>query len=405
MSDPDEEMISGPAGPERLAALRAELGRRGLAGFVVPRADEHQGEYVPPSAQRLAWLTGFTGSAGMAVVLSAAAALFVDGRYTLQAGQEVDGEAFELRHVVDQPAARWLEERLSGGDRLGFDPWLHTVDQAEALRLSCARAGAELVACADNPVDAVWPDRPPPPCRPVRGHPLSFAGRSSAEKRLALSDTLRADRLDAAVLSDPASIAWLLNIRGDDVAYVPLPLSFAIVLADGGVHLFIDPAKLDDAVRGHLGDGVRLDPPAAFAAALRTLGGRVRLDKATVPAAVATLVGEAGATADFGADPCALPKACKNPAELAGMRAAHVRDGVAMARFLAWLERQETVDELAAAERLYRLRAEGEHFRGLSFPTIAAAGPSGAIVHYRSSPASNRPLLPGQLFLLESGAQ
>jgi len=400
-----EEMIAGPAGPERIQALRAELAARGLSGFIIPRADEHQGEYVPASAQRLAWLTGFTGSAGMAVVLAGRAAIFVDGRYTLQVEHEVDKASFEIRHMVDQPMTRWLDEALNRGDRLGFDPWLHTADQAEALRLVCERTGAELVGCDTNPLDAVWRDRPPPPCRPVVAQPLAFAGRNSAEKRLALSDSLRAERLDGAVLSDPASVAWLLNIRGDDVAYVPLPLSFALVQADGTVDLFMEPAKTDDALVAHLGDGVRLMRPADFLPCLGRTRGRIRVDKSTVPAAVVQALRNSGASVDMGLDPCALAKACKNPVELAGSRAAHLRDGVAMVRFLAWLDGQDGMDEVQAAERLYAFRARGDRFRGLSFPTIAGAGPNGAIVHYRSSPATNRRLLPGQLFLLDSGAQ
>lgn len=400
-----EDRIAGPAGPERIALVRAELAARGLAGFVVPRADEHQGEYVPAAAQRLAWLTGFTGSAGMAAVLGGRAAIFVDGRYTLQVGQEVDATLFEIRHMVDQPLTRWLDDALGAGDRLGYDPWLHTAEQAEALRLVCERAGAHLVACADNPVDAVWHDRPSPPRRPVVPHPLAFAGRTSAEKRLALSDGLRAERLDGAVLSDPASIAWLLNVRGDDVAYVPLPLSFAIVHADGRVEWFLDPAKSNPALVDHVGEGVSVCDPGRFLDRVGALTGRVRVDKSTAPMAVVQALRDGGATADLGVDPCTAAKACKNPVELAGARAAHRRDGVAMVRFLSWLDGRDQVDELTAAEHLARLRAEGEHFRGLSFPTIAGAGPNGAIVHYRSSPQTNRALEAGQLFLLDSGAQ
>lgn len=405
MNEAAEMRVEGPAGPERLAALRGELTLRGLSGFIVPRADEHQGEYVAMSAQRLAWLTGFTGSAGMAAVLSVRAAIFVDGRYTLQVAQEVEAEFFEIRHMLDQPLGRWLDQALAPGDRLGFDPWLHTADQAEALRQACLRTGAELVACDDNPVDAVWLDRPAPPRRPAVAQPLCFAGRTGMEKRLGLSDTLRAERLDSAVLTDPASIAWLLNIRGEDVAYVPVALSFAIVHADGSVDLFMDGAKADPALREHLGEGVNICPPVAFPLRLKALKGRIRVDKSTVPEAVVQALDEGGAEVEFGQDPCALPKACKNLVELAGARAAHVRDGVAMVRFLAWLEGQDDVDELAVSARLYALRAEGEHFRGLSFPTIAGAGANGAIVHYRSNPASNRLLRKGQLFLLDSGAQ
>ncbi len=400
-----EERVQGPAGAERIGALRGELTRRDLAGFVVPRADEHQGEYVPASAQRLAWLTGFTGSAGMAAVLHGRAAIFVDGRYTIQVAQEVDGGLFEIRHMVDQPLSRWLDEALQPGDRLGYDPWLHTADQAQALKAACERAGAELVACDSNPVDAVWAGRPARPCRPAVPHPLVFAGRTSAEKRLAMSDTLRAERLDGAVLTDPASLAWLLNVRGEDVAYVPLPLSFAIIHGDGSVDWFLDPAQSSPALIEHLGDGITLRDPEHFLTALGQMKGRVRVDKATAPMAVVQALTVAGVSVDQGGDPCTQAKACKNPVELAGARAAHRRDGAAMVRFLAWLESQDDIDELTVTERLYDFRAEGQHFRGLSFPTIAGAGPNGAIVHYRSSEHTNRKLLPGHLFLLDSGAQ
>ncbi len=404
----DDECGLGPAPAERLDALRAELAARGLSGFVVPRADEHQGEYVAPCARRLAWLTGFTGSAGMAVVLRDCAAVFVDGRYTLQVRAEVDTSRFEPVHLIDMPPPRWLGERLGAGDRLGYDPWLHTADQVEGLRQAVERAGAVLVPCADNPLDAVWHDRPPPPTAPVRPHALAFAGRAAAEKRGDVAEILRAERLDAAVLTDPASIAWLLNIRGGDVAYTPLSLSFAILDADGRVDLFIDAAKLSDDIYAHLGEGVAVRPPSDLPAALEALGQggkRVRIDPATAAAILFDRLGQAGARIERGADPCALPKACKNPVELAGARAAHRRDAAAMVRFLAWIDTQRRVDELGAAARLEALRAEGEHFRGLSFPTIAGSGPHGAIVHYRSTPASNRDLQPGELFLLDSGAQ
>jgi Xaa-Pro aminopeptidase len=239
-----DESGFGPAGPERVAALRGELARRGLTGFVVPRADEHQGEYVAASAQRLAWLTGFTGSAGLAVVLAGKAAVFVDGRYTLQVRQEVDEAVFTPVPMVEMPPAHWVGAELAAGDRLGFDPWLHTVDQVEALRLACERAGGQLVACADNPLDAVWHDRPPPPMAPVVTHGLAHAGRAAADKADDLAVQLRAERLDAAVLTDPAAVAWLLNIRGGDIPYVPLPLCFAILHGDGRIELFIAAAKL-----------------------------------------------------------------------------------------------------------------------------------------------------------------
>jgi Xaa-Pro aminopeptidase len=393
----------------RLAALRSELAARGLDGFIVPRADEYQGEYVAPYAQRLGWLTGFTGSAGVAVVLKERAAVFVDGRYTLQVRAEVDTALFEPVHLADTPPTRWLGDALTAGARLGFDPWLHTSQQVETLEAACDRIGAELVPCLDNPVDAVWPDRPAPPLTPVVPHGVTFAGCASADKRAELARALQAERLDAAVLSAPDSVAWLLNIRGGDVEYVPLPLAFAILHADGTVQLFLDARKPAPGLADHLGAGVRVLPPAALAGALDALSGkRVRLDSATAPFWIAGRLQAARAVVDEGADPCALPKACKNAVELAGARAAHRRDGAALTRFLAWLAATAPaggLSEMAAADRLESFRTEGEHFRGLSFPTISGAGANGAIVHYRSTAATDRRLEPGQLYLVDSGAQ
>ncbi|MBF0323985.1 MAG: aminopeptidase P family protein [Alphaproteobacteria bacterium] len=389
-----------------LADLRRELATRGLDGFVVPRADEHQGEYVAPSARRLTFLTGFTGSAGMALVLQGRAAIFVDGRYTLQVRHEVDQSAFEIRHLIDEPPPKWVADALAAGQKLGFDPWLHTVDQVEALRAACLKAGAELVSCPDNPLDAVWADRPAPPASPVRPHDILHAGKSAQDKRAELAAQLAADRLDAVVLTDPSSLAWLLNLRGADVDFVPLALGFAIAHADSSVQLFLAPDRFDSATLAHLGSGITILPPAAFAGALNALGRagrRVRIDQTFAPQAVLTAL--AGAAIDRGPDPCALPRACKNTVELAGSRAAHRRDGAAIVRFLAWLAAQEDIDELGAAERLESFRRQGELYRGPSFPTIAGAGPNGAIVHYHSTPATNRRLEPGQLFLLDSGGQ
>lgn len=407
------EPPAGQGGGDRLAALRAELTRRGLTGFIVPRADEYLGEYVPPSAQRLAWLTGFTGSAGLAVVLRDKAAVFSDGRYTLQVRAEIDLSLFEPLHLLDLPPSRWLARVLSPGDRLGFDPRLHTADQVEPLRRACARAGAELVACADNPLDAVWvAGRPAPPRVPVESQPLALAGRGSEDKRAEIAAALRADGDDALVLTAPDSIAWLLNIRGGDVAHTPVPLSFAIVYADASVDLFIDPAKLTTpGLADHLGPAVRTAPPEALDAALDRLGAearQVRIDAAAASLHVVERLSAAGARLDRGSDPCQLPKACKNAAESEGTRAAHRRDAVAMVRFLCWLAAEAPsghVDELSAAAQLERFRAMGDLYRGLSFDTISGAGPNGAIVHYRSSPATNRRLMPGDLYLVDSGGQ
>ncbi|MFO1061762.1 MAG: aminopeptidase P family protein [Dongiaceae bacterium] len=396
---------------QRLAALRHELSRRGLAGFVVPRADEHQGEYVPPRAERLAWLTGFTGSAGAAVVLADEASLFVDGRYTLQAPAQVNPDCFACRHLVEQPPEPWIASRLKRGDRFGFDPWLHTVDGVGRLRAALEPAGIELVACPDNPLDAAWADQPPPPLAPVLAQALDHAGRDAAEKRQAVGTAIAAAGAAAAVLTQPDSIAWLLNIRGGDVPHTPLPLSFALAAADGSVELFIDRRKLVPGLERHLGNGVAVQPPDALGPALDRLGAgkaAVLLDPSSAALWLHDRLAAAGAKIVRGDDPCALPKACKNAVEIAGTTAAHRRDGAAVSRFLAWLAANApggAVDELAAAERLLGFRRADPLFRDLSFDTISGAGPNGAIVHYRSSPATNRRLAPGELYLVDSGAQ
>ncbi|HYD69866.1 aminopeptidase P family protein [Azospirillum sp.] len=395
----------------RLAALRGELKRRDLDGFIVPRGDEHQGEYVPPRAQRLAWLTGFTGSAGMAVVAREAAAVFVDGRYTLQVRAEVPADLYEYRHLIDDPLPDWAAASLPRGARLGYDPWLHTVGWVEKMRHALERAGIALVACPDNVVDAVWAEQPPSPLAPVVPHPPAFAGMPSAEKRAELAQRLQRDGIGAAVLTQPDSIAWLLNIRGADVPCTPLPLSFAILADDGSVELFIDRRKLVPGLEEHLGNQVAVRPVEALGPALDDLGRigkKVLADPATTAAWVFDRLHLAGARIDREPDPCALPKACKNPVELAGTRAAHRRDGVAMVRFLKWLSENAPaggVTEIVAAERLHGFRAAGEHFRGPSFETISGAGPNGAIVHYRVAPETDRRLEPGSLYLLDSGAQ
>lgn len=395
----------------RLERLRGRLAQQGLDAFLVPRADEHQGEYVPLRAQRLAWLTGFTGSAGLAVVMAERAALFVDGRYTLQVAAEVDGALFEFRHLIEDPLSDWLIGALPKGARVGFDPWLHTAAWVEKQREPLERAGIALVACPENPLDAVWPDQPPPPLAPVVPHPPAFAGRSSAEKRAEIAARLTRDGLAAAVLTQPDSLAWLLNIRGGDVACTPLPLAFALLHGDATVDLFVDRRKLVPGLAGHLGAEVRVQPPEALAGALDALGragAAVLADPGSAAAWIVDRLLTAGARLVRDADPCMLPKACKNPVELEGARAAHRRDGVAMVRFLSWLSRTApagTLTESAAAARLEAFRAEGQGYRGPSFETISGAGPNGAIVHYRVSPATDRVLADGSLYLLDSGGQ
>jgi len=397
--------------PARLRALRAELGRRDLAGFVVPRNDEHHGEYVPLRAERLAWLTGFTGSAGVAVVLAERAAIFVDGRYTLQVRNQVDTDLFTPRHLTDAPVTDWLKDQLGPGQRLGFDPRLHAADGVKRLAAACAAVGAELVAVADNPLDAVWPDQPPPPLAPIVPHGMDLAGEASGEKRARLAETLAADGIAAAALTLPDSIAWLLNVRGGDVPRTPLPLSHVLLHADATVDWFVDHRKLVAGLADHLGAGVTVRPPGALGPALDRLGAagaRVGLDPASASVWLATRLTAAGGTVAPRPDPCQGPKAAKNPVEIAGARQAHRRDGAALSRFLCWLEgaaQAGAVDEAAAADRLQAYRAEDALIRDLSFDTISGAGPNGAIVHYRVTEASNRRLDPGSLYLVDSGAQ
>src|SRR5712692_4809822 len=394
----------------RLGMLRDELKAQRLDGFIVPRADEHQGEYVPRCGQRLAWLTGFTGSAGMAIVLVEGAALFVDGRYTLQAAAQADTELFEIHHLIDEPPARWLAGTLKKGALIGYDPWLHTPQEVERLKGGAERAGASLKPVA-NPIDRIWPGRPPAPLAPVVPHPDRFAGESAGSKRTRLGKALAEEGVAAAVLTSPESIAWLLNIRGGDVPHTPLPLSFAILRQDSSVTLFIDRRKLAPGLDRHLGDSVTIETPDRLGSALDQLaaaGAPVQVDPATAASWVFDRLEQAGARIHRAADPCLLPKACKNSVELDGTRAAHRRDGAAVTRFLAWLAREAPkgrLREIAASDRLEAFRKEGQYFRDLSFPTISGAGSNGAIVHYRATPQSEKRLEPGTLFLLDSGAQ
>jgi Xaa-Pro aminopeptidase len=396
---------------KRLARLRQELALRGLDGFIVPRADEHQGEYVPPCGQRLAWLTGFTGSAGLAIVLHNRAALFVDGRYTLQAAAQIDTGLFEIRHLIEEPPARWIGSELEPGMVLAYDPWMHTPHEVERFHAAAERAGATLRAIGDNPLDRVWPERPAAPIAPVVPHPEAFAGESAHSKRSRLGRALQEEGIAAVVLTLPESIAWLLNIRGSDVPHTPLPLSFAILRPDGTVALFIDRRKLVPGIERHLGNAVSVLPPERLGPALDELAaanGRIQVDPATAASWVFDRLEAAGARIHRAADPCLLPKACKNATELDGTRAAHRRDGAALTRFLAWLAHEaerSALSEIAASDRLEAFRRENEYFRDLSFPTISGAGSNGAIVHYRALPETEKRLEPGTLYLLDSGGQ
>jgi Xaa-Pro aminopeptidase len=328
---------------ERLAQLRARLAKLGIDGFIVGLADAHQGEYVPDSEARLAWLTGFTGSAGLALAMGDRGALFVDGRYTLQARTQADTKNFAIHHISRMPPAKWVAANLPRGARLGFDPWLLTPREVTRFQAACDDAGAELVAVARNPIDAVWKNRPAPPVSPVRPLAQRFAGRASADKRRDIAGGLAARGAHAVILSAPDSIAWLLNIRGQDLEFSPLALAFAIIARDRKVTLAIDPRKLPDTSRRHLGEGVRVIPPKALGAALDRLGAArrtVELDLSRAPAWILRRLKRAGAKIVDAMDPCLTPKAVKNRVELDGIRAAHLRDGAALVRFLAWFDRE-----------------------------------------------------------------
>ncbi len=386
----------------RLSALRRELQARGLDGYLIPRADEHLGEYVPACAERLAWISGFTGSAGLAIVLANRACVFSDGRYTLQLAQETDGSLWERRHIIEDKPEFWLRAAEPGG-KIGFDPW--TISAETLSRFT----GVEMVPVSPNLIDLIWPDRPPPPSGPALPYPECYAGETSAAKRARLGAALAAAEQDAAVLSDGASLAWLFNIRGTDLEYCPFALGHALLRRDGTASLFMAPAKITPELRAHLGPEVSIAAPADLPAAIAALKGRtVRYDPAAMPAWFQMELQKAGAVIAHGPDPVSLPRACKNATEQAGARAAHLRDGVAMVEFLAWLAEAapsggET--ELSAAAALRSWRARQDLFKGESFPAISGAGEHGAIIHYRATPESNRPIRANEVYLIDSGGQ
>ena len=406
-----EEISSPSAVPERVRALRRELKSRKLKGFLVPHSDEHQDEFLPPSAERLRWLTGFTGSAGAAIVLEDVAVLLVDGRYTLQARAQTDTTLFEVLQTPEAKASKWLTAKLPKGGALGYDPSLHTIKEIERLTESLGKAGIRLEPQANNPIDLLWQDRPAPSSSPVVPHGLEFSGRSAAEKIAEVQERLRRDRADAVLLTLLDSVAWLFNIRGADISHSPLALAFALVPARGKPALFIDPAKVGDNVRGHLREAVELLPPDALDARLKSLGqkgARVRLDPETTPVRFKQVLEAAGAKIVAGEDPCILPKAIKTTAEIKGARAAHLRDGAAVSRFLAWLDEYSPsgrVDEISAAMKLEDFRRESGELKDISFDSISAAGPHGAVVHYRPTTVSNLKLKPRSLYLIDSGGQ
>ncbi|MDU6668005.1 MAG: aminopeptidase P family protein [Bradyrhizobium sp.] len=406
-----EDPEAGVALTARLAALREELARRKLTGFIVPRADQQQNEYVPPSEERLAWLTGFTGSAGLAIVLPQAAGLFVDGRYTLQAGKQVDGKAWTVESLIEPPPESWLTRHLQSGDRVGFDPWLHTTAAAERFAAACAKVGAELVAVEGNPIDSIWTERPLPPLGPVSIHGAELAGESEADKLGRIREEIGRLGVEALVLSDSHNVAWTFNIRGSDVSHTPLPLSYAVVPKSGRPTIFIDHRKLSNVTRDHLERNADVAEPDALTASLGRLaqsGAAIALDSATAADALTRLILDAGGKPVRGADPVSLLKAAKNQVEIEGTRRAHRRDAVALARFLAFIDREApkgTLTEIDAVEALESFRRDTAALKDVSFPTISGTGPNGAIVHYRVTRKSNRRIVPADLLLIDSGAQ
>ncbi|MGY2047498.1 aminopeptidase P family protein [Methylobacterium sp. JK268] len=397
-------------GRERVAALRTAMLQNGFSGFVVPRADEHQSEYVPARAERLAWLTGFTGSAGTAVILIDQAALLVDGRYTVQAAAQVDPAVITPVPLAETTVEAWIEANLPAGGVLAYDPWLHTPDGVARLEKAAAAAGGRLEPAGLNLVDQVWIDRPPPPRAPVVPHPDDLAGEAAPAKLERIREALAKAKADALVVSDPHNLAWAFNLRGGDVSHTPIALGYALIPRDGRATLFLDPVKLTPEARRAVEPLADSADPATLPAALDALGrtgARIRIDAATGSVALKRRIEAAGGVADPGPDPIAAMKAVKNAAEIAGTREAHRRDGAAVTRFLAWLAREAPngLGEIAAACRLEAFRAEGGDLRDVSFPTISASGPNAALPHYRVSTASDRIVRPGEVFLVDSGAQ
>ena len=402
------EVTAQPAlGAGRLDLLRDAVRRAGLDGFFVPRADVHQGENVAPADERLCWLTGFTGSAGICLVLPEIAGVFVDGRYRMQVRAQVDLAVFTPVNWPEVKPGDWLAAQMPGGGRIGFDPWLQTRREIDEIEGRLAGSGIELVA-TENMVDRIWADRPALPCGPARVHPIELAGETAAAKRTRLAAMLVQAGQSAAILTLPDSLSWLLNLRGADIARTPSVHCLGILHADGSVDLFVAHAKVSAEVAAHLGPDVRTQAPEGFGAALAGLTGRVRVDPATAPFSVGHRLEAAGIAVAWEADPCLLPKACKNVAEIAGMTAAHLRDGAAMVEFLAWLERElpkGSMTETAAVTGLERFRRATNALQDISFETICGSGPNGAIMHYRVTDETDRKFRDGDVVVIDSGAQ
>ena len=404
------DIKGGPQdGRAHLPLVREQLVAQGIDGLYVPHDDEYQNEYLPDANERLAWVSGFTGSFGSAFVFTDRAVIFADGRYTLQVADQTDPDLWEVQAVPEPGPFGWLKSQDMTGKRIGYDPKLMSPNDVAAMGTAAKAAGAELVAVTNNPIDLAWADRPDQPAALVVPHEVKFAGVAHDEKRVQIGQDLKAEKLDAAVITSPASIAWAFNIRGGDVSCTPLPLGRAILFADGSADLFLDEVKVSDALRQHLGNSVTLRPLADLEKGLAELKGKtVSVDPDVASAWFFDQLEQASATPVRQRDPVALPKACKNEAELAGSAAAHIRDGVALTRFLHWLDtdaQSGEITEIDAAIKLEEFREDLGGLNDLSFPTISGAGPNGALPHYRVSTASNRKLERGSLYLVDSGGQ
>lgn len=401
---------------DRLKSLREEMTKRGIDGFFIPRADEFQGEYVPERGARLSWATGFTGSAGSAVILGDKAAFFTDGRYTIQAKEQVDAASFEIlntsaNQLKTPMTSQWIGKHLPKGAKFGIDPWLHTPSEVKSIKTAVENAGGTLVFVDTNPLDAAWKDQPAAPVTPAVPHPLEFAGKPSAEKRADLSAALTEKGADALAVILPEEICWLLNLRGDDVPCTPFVLSYAIAHADGSIDWFVDEEKVDEDTRKWVGEDVHIHPIGDFAHHLEMIAqdkNKIWIDPAAAPVKVQQLVEDSGGEVHAERSPLQLMKAKKNAVEIQGAIKAHIRDGVAMTRYLAAILEQGAAakhTEISSSDLLEKIRSTGAHFRGLSFDTISGAGGNGAIVHYRSTEKSDQPLLSGPVYLIDSGAQ
>ncbi|VAV88731.1 Xaa-Pro aminopeptidase [hydrothermal vent metagenome] len=407
----DFTVKGGPQiGRANLPRLRARLLALDLAGMIIPHEDEYQNEYLPANADRLGWVSGFTGSAGAAIVMQDQAVMLTDGRYTLQVREQVDGELFEFADLLQPGVNGWLASHTSPGQRIGYDPRLVSPDMLARWQIAASKSGATLISLPQNPIDQAWQDRPPAPKAAIHPQPMQFSGQAHGEKIAQIADRLTQQNAASTIITAPASIAWLFNIRGGDVACTPLPLSTALVRADGTASLFVDTDKITDETRRHLGNSVTILPENQLDAAIAEMSSTcVSLDPASASAWVFAAADAAGAIIRKATDPCLLPKACKNPVEVEGARIAHRRDGLALSRFLHWLDSPDVqnggVDEIIAAQKLESFRQDTGALKDLSFESISGAGPNGAIVHYRATTASNRALETNSLFLIDSGGQ